>query len=111
MILSFRTTFFEPPKTGWASDHSSQPGKKSAFTWRTSYEARNRLLFRLPKSLLLPGAHASSTDCGRAWCRGRLSSISYSRTHEDCRQPADDDRMQEQEQIRGRGSATVDRAL
>src|SRR6478736_1264653 len=76
-----------------------------------THDAHNRLLFRLPKPLLLPSAHATSADCGRAWRRGRLSSISYSRTHEDCRQPADDDRMQEQEQIRGRRSATVDQAL
>ena len=58
-----------------------------------------KLLLFLPPAIPCDYAHATSADCGRAWRRGRLSSISYSRTHEDCRQPADDDRMQEQEQI------------
>src|SRR5689334_5538031 len=89
MIRSFRTTFFESPKNiGPLISRRSSENKLLALE-DILHDAHNRLLFRLPKSLLLLGAYATSADCGRAWCRGRLSSISYSRTHEDCRQPAD----------------------
>src|SRR5262249_48399003 len=99
MIESCRTIFCAPPGAGWTTDHASQPNQKfgtvTLHMEDVTHDAQNRLLFRLPKSLRLPSAHATSEDYGRAWRHGRLSSISYYRAHEDCRQPANDYRMRE----------------
>src|ERR1700730_2182466 len=99
MIPSCRTIFCAQPRDGWTTDHASEPNQKSSILTLhmedVTHDAHNRLLFRLPKSLRLPSAHATSEDCGRAWRHGRLSSISYSRAHEHCRQPADHHRIRE----------------
>jgi hypothetical protein len=96
--------FCAQPKSSWTADYTSLPKQGSILHFEdVTHDAHHRLLFRFPESLRLPRAHATSADRGRAWRHGRVSSISHSRAHENRRQPADDDRKQEQGQVCGRG--------